>query len=195
MTTAHDTTQHGEASREIRSEPVPRRRWSRGKRRKTLLTIHIASAVALLGGTAGFLVIAARAATRDDRAEAHTLYEALGQLPLFTGIPLSFIALGSGILVALTSKWGLFRYWWVTAKLVLLVGVILLGAFVNSRTTNTMIDATAPGGDGQDSAERILVGSVVLQLAMVLAAVVLAVFKPGGRIRRVVPGKEESREG
>ena len=176
--------------RESELDRAPRSAWSRGKRRKALLTIHIASAVALLGGTAGFLVIAVRAATRGDQAEAHVLYEALGQLPLFTGIPLSFIALVSGVLVALTSKWGLFRYWWVTAKLTLLVGVLLLGAFVNSRTTNTMIDTTAPSGDGQDSAERYLVASVIVQFAMVLAAIVLAVFKPGGRIRRALPGKE-----
>ncbi len=171
------------------AQPAPRSAWSRGKRRKAVLTVHIASAVGLLGGTAGFLVVAVRAATRGNQAEAHVLYETLGQLPFFTGIPLSFVALASGILVALTSRWGLFRYWWVTAKLTLLVGVLLLGALVNSRATDAMIDETAPGGDGHGSAERLLVVSVILQLAMVLAAIVLAVFKPGGRIRRVLSGK------
>ena len=32
-------------------------------------------------------------------------------------IPCSFVALGTGVTLALTSGWGLLRYWWVTAKL------------------------------------------------------------------------------
>lgn len=107
MTTAHDIADRGGSISREKSEPSAWSKWSKGQRRKTLLTIHIASAVALLGSTAGSLVIATRAATRDDQAEAHTLYEAVGQLPLFLGIPLSFIALISGILMALTSKWRL----------------------------------------------------------------------------------------
>jgi uncharacterized membrane protein len=73
--------------------------------------------VGLLGSIAGLLVAGIRAATRDDLAEAHTIFELMAVLPFALGIPLSFIALGSGILVALTSPWGLFRHWWLTAKL------------------------------------------------------------------------------
>jgi hypothetical protein len=153
VTTAPDISVRESTSREIGSERRPRSKWSRGNRRKTLLTIHIASAVALLGSTAGFLVLAVRAATRGDQPEAHALYEAVGQLPLFLGIPLSFIALISGVLVGLTSTWGVFRHWWVTGKLALLVGVILLGALLNTRTVDTMLETTAPGADGKNPAE------------------------------------------
>lgn len=156
--------------------------WT-GTRRKVLLTIHITSAVALLGSTAGYLVLAARAVTRDDQANAHALYEAAGQLPLVLGIPLSFVALVSGILTGLTSKWGVLRHWWVLAKLLLLVGVVLLGALLNSTMTDTMLAATAPDGDGDDSAGWVLVGSLTAQLVMLSTATALSVFKPGGRVR------------
>lgn len=76
----------------------------------------------------------------------------------------------------------------MTGKLVLLVGVILLGALLNSTTVDTMLGVTASGGASEDSAQWTLVGSLCAQIAMLLAAIALAVFKPGGRTRVTPPG-------
>jgi uncharacterized membrane protein len=164
------------------AERARRRSSRRAGLRKGLLTVHIVSAVGLLGSIAGLLVAGIRAATRDDLAEAHTIYELMAVLPFALGIPLSFIALGSGILVALTSPWGLFRHWWVTAKLALLVATLSLGAVVSGPAMTEMADHTAPSGDGDRGDEWALVFVLGVQIGLVLAAAVLAVFKPGGRI-------------
>ena len=116
-----------------------------------MLTTHIASAVALLGTTAGLAIMGARTAGSDDFRQAHAVYDVMSLLTFSLGIPLSFIALASGVLLATTSKWGLFGYWWVTTKLALLVAVIVIGATVTGASIDTMLDVTereAPAASG-----------------------------------------------
>jgi hypothetical protein len=149
--------------------------------RKSLLTLHIVSAVALLGSVAGLLVAGIRAATRDEIGEAHAIYELMSILPFALGIPLSFIALATGVWLALTSRFGLLRHWWVTGKLVLLLATIAMGALVSGPLMGDLADQTAAGGSGDRSGEWTVVVALGVQIAMVLAASILAVFKPRGR--------------
>jgi predicted integral membrane protein DUF2269 len=156
-----------------------------GARRRTILTIHIASGVALLGTSAGLAITAVRAATRSDPQQAHTIYELMRLLTYSLGIPFSFIALISGLTLAVSSKWGVVRYWWVTAKVAFLVATILVGALLTGPSIDTMLGETRPGFPGDDAAQWTLVAAVGVQIAMVLSAIVLAVFKPGGRVPRL----------
>ena len=149
--------------------------------RKTLLTLHVVAAVGLLGSVAGLLVAGARAATRDDVAEAHAIYGLMAVLPFALGIPLSFLALGSGIVLGLTTRWGLLRHWWVTTKLVLLAATIFLGALVVGPTVDALVDGTSGVAAIDRNGEWRLVAVLAVQLALVLTAAVLAVFRPGGR--------------
>jgi hypothetical protein len=155
--------------------------------RKALLTTHIASAVALLGTTAGLAIMAGRAGAGDDAAEAHAVYDVMRLLTLGLGIPLSFIALLSGAALALTGRWGLFGYWWVTAKLVLLIAVIVVGATVTGPSIATMLDVTEARPPAAGDARWTLIAAVAGQGALVLAATILSVARPGGRIRRSRP--------
>lgn len=177
---------------EQRTPPTPaatrapgkdRARRSTGTRRQALLTLHIAAAVALLGTSTGLLIAALRAATRSDPQHAHTLYELMRLSTYSLGIPFSFIALGGGLLLGLTSKWGILRYWWVTTKLALLLATILVGALLTGPSIDTMLEDTGPGGPGDNDAQWALVAAVGSQIALVLSATVLAVFKPGGQRR------------
>ena len=43
-------------------------------------------------------------------------------------IPFAVLALLTGVLLGLSSKWGVFRYAWVTVKLALLVATAAVGA-------------------------------------------------------------------
>lgn len=160
---------------------TPRSPSRRARLRKSLLTLHVVTAVGLLGSVAGLLVAAIRAATRDDLVDAHAIYELMAILPFTLGIPCSFLALGSGVVLGLTSRWGLVRHWWVTAKLALLGATILLGALAVGPTVDTLVDGTASAGAvDRDGAWRLVV-VLATQLAMVLTAVILAIFRPGGR--------------
>jgi hypothetical protein len=136
--------------------------------RRTVLTLHIAGGVGLLGVCAVIVLADVRALTLADPQPA---YELMVSTPLL-GIPLSFLSLITGVVLGLTSKWGVLRYRWVTTKLLLNVSVILVGALVLGPQTAAMAD------DGSGSAAALVVGSVYDVLALSLATG-LSVFKPG----------------
>ena len=65
--------------------------------RNVVLTIHIVVSVGLLGDSAGFLAVAIRRALSDDPAFVDASHDLLGTFALFFGIPLSFLALVTGL--------------------------------------------------------------------------------------------------
>lgn len=157
------------------ARPRPARRLALGPRvRRVWLTVHIVSGVGLLGTVAAVLALNIRAATTGDTALAAATYELLAMFTVLFGIPLSFGALGSGVVLGLGSKWGVVRHGWVAAKLVLLVGVILVGALVLGPGTDAM--RTGDGG----AQTRLVAGSAYDVLAL-LTATGLSVFKPRRR--------------
>jgi hypothetical protein len=139
-----------------------------------VLVAHIAASVAILGDSAAFLAITLRA-RGESAADAHASYEILGMLSLTFGIPLSFVALVTGVVLGLGTRWGVFRYAWVIAKLALLVSVMLVGGFILGPAENAALDGT--GGTG------VLIAGATWDIAALLAAISLSVFKPGRALR------------
>lgn len=148
--------------------PIERRRFSR-RTRNVLLTAHIVVSVGLLGDSAGFLAVAIRRAQSDDPAFVAASHDLLGTFAMFFGIPLSFLALVTGVALGLGTTWGVFRHWWVTAKLALIVTVILVGAIVLRPVLS---------GD-PDTASGPLIAGAAYDVAALLVATILSVFKPG----------------
>jgi membrane-bound metal-dependent hydrolase YbcI (DUF457 family) len=139
---------------------------------KALLTIHLVVSIALIGDSAGYLAIAIRAQGIVDSAAARVPYEILHMLAFVFGVPLSFAALLTGLALCFCTKWGVFRYPWVIAKLLLTVSVILVGALVLRGGMEAMLN-------GQGGAKtQLIAGSAYDVLALVLASF-LGVFKPG----------------
>ena len=140
--------------------------------RRAVLTVHIVASVALLGTCAAILALNVRAATASDPRLAASTYELLGMFPSLFGIPLSLASLVSGLALGLGSKWGVLRYPWVTAKLGLILSVIVAGAAVLGPQTSALAD-----GAGGSRAAVILAGAYDV-VALCLAAG-LSVYKPG----------------
>jgi hypothetical protein len=102
------------------------------------------------------------------------------------GIPLSFTSLATGLALGLGSKWGVLRYRWVTAKLVLILSVIVVGALVLGPQTQALAD----GSDGSEPAIALASAYDVLALCL---ATGLSVYKPGrARDRRAARRRAES---
>jgi hypothetical protein len=95
---------------------------------------------------------------------------------LVFGIPLSFAALLTGVALGRGTRWGVFRYPWTVAKLVLIVTVLLVGAFVISPASNQMLD-----GEGDRTGR--LIAAAAYDVIALTAATFLAVFKPGRALR------------
>jgi len=158
------------------SPTVRRRRLPLGLR-NALLTAHIVVSVGLLGDSAGYLAVAIRTSTLDDPALVHDSLKTLNMFSLAFGIPLSFASLLTGIALGIGTRWGVFRYPWVTIKLALVVTVLLVGGLVIGPASSQMLD-----GDG-DTTGR-LIAAAAYDVVALTAATALAVVKPGKAFRR-----------
>jgi len=170
----------------VKSASVPKspRRAQRAlapRVRRAVLTVHIVASVGLLGDVAAVLAINVRAAATSDPAVASSYYELLEMFSMLFGIPLSFVALLSGLTLGLGTKWGVLRSPWVTAKLLLLLSVILVGAFAIGPATSEM-------SDGRGDAETLLIAAAGWDVLALTLATGLSVYKPGGRRRARAAG-------
>jgi hypothetical protein len=161
----------------LQKGPAVARRTLSPRSRRALLTTHIVASVGLLGDVAAVLAVNVRAATSTDAGFASASYELLQMFSVVFGIPLSFAALFTGLTLGLGSKWGVLRHAWVTAKLMLLLSVILVGAFVIGPATNEM-------RYGNGDAETVLIAAAAWDVLALTVATALSVYKPGRRKER-----------
>jgi hypothetical protein len=154
--------------------------------RKAILGLHIISAGGLVGATAGVIVLSLRAATAG-HADAHALYESGLALAFILAIPSSFASLLTGLLLGLGTAWGVLRYYWVVAKLALLIAIILMGALAVGPGLDHLADDSAAGLEmaGLGDLRHYLTMAGAANLAFILGAIGLSVFKPWGRIRPI----------
>ncbi|AHI01034.1 hypothetical protein GCM10010174_13600 [Kutzneria viridogrisea] len=127
--------------------------------RKALMVLHLVSSLGLLGVDLCVLALGV-AGSPGGSLLGHYLL-----------VPLAFTSLITGVAQGVLTPWGLFRHWWVTLKLVLMVigtglSLFVLTPALDSGGPEVVRDASGP--------------CVVL-----LVLTVLSVYKPFGRIRRV----------
>jgi hypothetical protein len=140
--------------------------------RRALLTAHIIISVGLLGDSAGFLAVSIRAARLDDPASVRELVKTLQMFSVVFGIPLSFGSLISGVALGLGTKWGVFRYPWVVAKLLLVVSVMVVGGVLIGPALAVMLS-------GRGDATPQLIAAASYDVLALGVATGLSVFKPG----------------
>jgi hypothetical protein len=150
--------------------------------RKLLLTVHVVATVSVLGTD---LVLLALGLSSLSGADPRTIYPAAYLVGARLVAPLAVLALATGLLLGLLTPWGLFRYWWVTIKLAItavLTGVVL---FVLVPRLGAAADAAAePSPHLLTIGERLpFVIAPAVASALLLLMVVLAIFKPGWRLR------------
>jgi hypothetical protein len=168
-------------------------RWRLGPRtRKSILLVHIASAGAWLGIDVVMAVLVFTALfTDDDRTKALS-FQALGLVAVWPLLTMGMLCLLTGILLGLGSRYGLFRYWWVAVKLALnlllsgLVLVALAPEVADAAERARQFDAGLPAPLGVGD----LIFPPIVSPTALLVAMVLAVFKPWGRIRAANQPKE-----
>ncbi len=150
--------------------------------RKLLLTVHVVASVSLIGTA---LVLVALGISSVLGADPRTIYPAAYLVEAWLVAPLALVALGTGVLQAVLSPWGLVRYWWVTIKLTTTAGFTGVALFVLLPRLEAAADAaTGPAGQTFTIAERLpLAVAPSVAVALLVFNVVLAVYKPGWRLR------------
>ncbi len=157
----------------------------RPRLRKFALTTHVTCSVGLLGAIAGFLALAVAGLTSQDARMVRAAYLAMELTAWFVIVPLALASLLTGLVQSLGTTWGLFRYYWVLAKLsltVLAAVVLLLKMKLISYVAGVAAETTLSGADLR-AARTELVIHAAAGLLVLLATAALSVYKPRGMTR------------
>ncbi len=146
--------------------------------RTALRTVHIAISVAVVGADVSLIALGIAGLAGDPA----TLYPAAQLIGARVVWPLALGALASGLALALLTPYGVLRYWWVTIKLAVTASLSALVLFVLLPAFGAAADAAIAGEAVADSRRLLLVAGPGAASAFLVLNVVLAVFKPGGRI-------------
>ena len=153
--------------------------------KKWLLTLHILFAAIMFGVMVAFLILGITAANTTNVDVLQACYNSMHILAK-TSVRASTIGtLVTGILLAVLTKWGLFKFYWIIAK-ELLVIAIGLGVFgMHSWTLQAITLVSQDGAAVLENPsfivnnEQLFVG-IVLQIISLVALYLLSVFKPWG---------------
>jgi hypothetical protein len=174
---------------------VARPRRLGARTRKGVLVVHIVSAGAWIGIDVVMAVVVFTALLTDNDGIKALCFRALELFAVWPLLTTGLVCLASGGVLGLGTKWGLIRYWWVATKLALNV---LLVALVPIALRPEVIEKAEQGrrfmsGEATSLAVGDLVFPPIVSPTLLLVAMVLAVFKPWGRIRRRQAPKRSAR--
>jgi hypothetical protein len=172
-----------------RAAPPPARaesRWpplSRSARR-LVLAVHLWSAGAWIGIDVVLAALVVAGVSSDDVARRAVALQALELFAVWPLAAVGLLCLASGVLLGLGTRYGLLRFWWVAAKLVInlvlstLVLVLLRPNVHRVAEEGRRLAAGEPVGTDLSS----LVMPPTVTMVALTVAVYLSVYKPWGRI-------------
>jgi hypothetical protein len=151
--------------------------------RKLVFTTHVTFSVGWLGAVVAYLAVALAGLTSPDLQLVRGTYSVMQLIAWFVIVPLAVAALLSGLVQSLATEWGLFRHYWVIAKLALTTfGTIILLLHAPRVSEMAIRAAEASFTTGDYHAQRLsLVVHATGGLAILLTTTVLSVFKPWGK--------------
>jgi hypothetical protein len=152
--------------------------------RKLALAVHLTCSVGWIGAVGGYVVLDVTVATSGDPQTVRSAWIAMGMVIAWVIVPLAVASLLTGLVMALFTKWGLFRHWWVLISFLLTLGATL----VLWSETSVIASAAAIAADPTTSTDRLLALPSSLPhsvggLAVLLVVQVLNIYKPQGMTR------------
>lgn len=165
--------------------------------RRFALSLHLTVSVGWIGAVLAYLGLGLTAVRSEEVDQIRGMWSAMDAVGWYVIVPLAGASLLTGLLMALGTKWGLFRHYWVVisfALTVLSVVVLLLHMPTVSSTAEfaRTADLAALEGLGGD------LGHPGVGLVILLAVQVLNLYKPRGLTRhgwRKQQGEERSENG
>jgi hypothetical protein len=170
-------------------EHPPRRKISVTQKR-VLLSIHLFFMAIWLGSVVCSLALNVVEFSATNPQVLNTAYgfaEILDSFIVRTGAAGSLI---TGILLAWLTQWGLLRFYWIIAKEIMTVSIIILDQAIirwnGSAIALTTAQAASPA---YVSVRNLLLAGIIVRLVLLLAIVVISIFKPWGQRKSAVKGK------
>jgi hypothetical protein len=148
--------------------------------RKLVLAVHLSCSVGWLGAVVAYLVLDLTVATSQDAAAVKSAWMAMALVVTWAIVPLALASLVTGLIMALGTKWGLVRHWWVLISFVLTV----LATIVLLSEAGVVTRSAAMAAASTSSAELRTIPPTLLHsvggLGVLLVVQVLNVYKPPG---------------
>jgi hypothetical protein len=147
--------------------------------RKFTFTTHVTSSVGWVGAALVFLALAAIGLFSKDERTVRGAYLVMAPAAWFVLVPLAHASLVSGIALSLGTPWGLIRHYWVALKfaITLFSTVILLIYMGTFRQMASIADPVVELGLVRNPSPLL---HATLALMLLIAATVLAIYKPFG---------------
>ncbi|QDY77796.1 DUF2269 domain-containing protein [Streptomyces qinzhouensis] len=158
--------------------------------RRTLLVVHVSASASWLGLTLGLLALAVTAVTTDppagtaDGGPGGIVEAAVRSMKVFTDwlvLPLALVTLGSGLLLALGTPWGLARHRWVLIKFWLTLITLTATALALRPGVDATVE-TVTSGAGPAPVD--LMAGPIVSFCTYLFMTAVSVLKPWGPTRR-----------
>jgi hypothetical protein len=161
--------------------------------RKLALTVHLVVSLGWIGAVIAYMALGVSAVTSQDAQTVRAAWIAMEVTGWFVIVPLAVAALLTGLVVALGTPWGLFRYYWVLITLVLtiLATVVLL---LHMPTVTSLADQARSVDDAHLGG---LGGDLLhpgLGLVVLVVITTLNVYKPRGLTRYGWRKQQEQRK-
>ncbi|MGI8616490.1 MAG: DUF2269 family protein [Actinomycetota bacterium] len=159
--------------------------------RKLALSVHLTFSVGWIGTVIAYLVFSVAAMTSQDPQTVRASWIAMDLTGWYVIVPLALASWLTGLVMALGTKWGLFRHYWVLFSLVLttLATAVLLSHMPGvSELAEVAREAGRAGAVGVDGHlyGQLSDGDLLhpgLGLVVLLTVQVLNVYKPQGMTR------------
>jgi hypothetical protein len=156
------------SSRSVVGQPRPKFRLP-SHARKAVLTLHVLSSVGWFGiGVA--VMVCVIAAQTVDQPLAGALSRAVAA-SAWVSVPAGLLAIATGTVVGLGTRFGLIRHWWVVIKILLALVVVAGDALLVPVQAGQLIDT--------DQAVP-LIGTTAGHIVALVVATAVSVVKPGG---------------
>ncbi len=161
--------------------------------RKCALAAHLAFSVGWIGAAVAYLALGVAAVSSQDAPTVRGAWIAMELTGWYVIVPLALASLLTGLVMALGTKWGLFRYYWVLISFALtIIATVVLVWHMPTVSAGADL-AREPDGATLDGLGGDLFHAG-LGLVVLVAIQVLNVYKPPGMTRYGQRKQDEHRE-
>jgi hypothetical protein len=150
--------------------------------RKFALTVHLTFSIGWIGAVVAYLALGVAAVTSQEDRTVRAAWTAMELIGWYAIVPLALASLVTGLVMALGTKWGLFRHYWVLFSFVLTIfaSVILL---LHMPDVSYLADAAQEAEGASLDALGGDLGHPGIGLVVLLVIQVLNMYKPPGMTR------------
>lgn len=150
--------------------------------RKAALAVHLTVSVGWVGGVVAYLALGVWAVNTTGDQSIRAAWAAMNIIGWYAIVPLAVASLATGLLMALGTRWGLFRHYWVVISLVLtMIAVAVLLLHMPDVTATAEFAASASGDQLADLGGDL--AHPAIGLALLLTVQTLNLYKPEGLTR------------